>query len=131
VVATALRFRRLPIALALLTAAACATTAQLGSGGSFAEAVELYRLSDGKKAMALAVDDQGRRAWGVLYGSLGQDEANQRALESCRENAERARVRAPCHLFAIGDAQAPETVRACAEGRLSAPYCAAQSRFGW
>ena len=114
---------------ALLLAGACTTT--LEGAASFPEAVRLYRLSDDKKALAVAVDERGRRVWGVMFGSLRQESANEKALEECTRNAARAGVRTTCHLFAIGDDQAPATVGACKEGRISAKRCALQSSYGW
>ena len=124
--------RLLPIALlAVATAlASCTTTADVGQGSSFAEALELYRLGKSEKAMAVAVDASGRRAWGFLDGSLTKDHAKEKAVESCRRSAERAGVAAPCRLFAVGDAPAPETAQACREGRLPERFCMLQGRLG-
>jgi hypothetical protein len=116
--------------LAVLATAACRTT-QLEPTATLEEAVRVYRLSKDAKAMAIAADEGGRRTWGVLYGGLRQEKANEEALAACERNAARAGVRAPCYLFAIGDRQAAETVRACAQGRIGPRRCAVQAQYGW
>ena len=57
-----------PTLLALLLSLGCATT-QLAPSGGFEEALDVYRLSSGKKALALAVDENGKKAFAALYGS--------------------------------------------------------------
>jgi hypothetical protein len=116
--------------LAAVVAAACPTT-QLEPTATLEEAVRVYRLSKDPKAMAIASDEYGQRAWGVFYGGLRQERATEEALAACERNAARAGVRAPCYLFAIGDQPAQQTVRACAEGRIGPRRCAVQSRYGW
>jgi hypothetical protein len=125
--------RRLLASVALLAAlaiSACRTT-QLEPTATLDEAVRIYRLSKDAKAMAVAADEYGKRTWGVFYGALRQDKANEEALAGCERNAARAGVRAPCYLFAIGDQPAAETVRGCAEGRIGPRRCAVQSQHGW
>jgi hypothetical protein len=121
----------LAAACAALLGAGCATTERVGDSATFAETVELYRLGDEHKALAVAVNERGRRAWGVLYGSFSEDDAREKALAECRSNAERAGVDAACHLFAVDEAAARDTVRACAEGRIGAQRCALQEQYGW
>jgi hypothetical protein len=129
-----LRHRRpalLLAACASLLGAGCATTERVGDTATFAETVELYRLGDEHKALAVAVNERGRRAWGVLYGSLSEEDAREKALEECRSNARRAGVDAGCHLFAVDGAVARDTLRGCAEGRIGAQRCALQEQYGW
>jgi hypothetical protein len=118
--------RRSTLTLSLLLGIGCATTTQLGPSASFEETLGVYRLSSGKKALALAADEHGRKAYGVLYGSWSQDKANEKALATCTENATRSGVQALCYLFATGDRAAPETLRGCAEGRINPRRCALQ-----
>ena len=106
----------------------CVTT--LDSASTFPETLEMYRLQSGTRALAVAVDESGRRAWGVYEAPL-QGTANKRALEVCRGNAARVGIRAPCFLFAESDAQSEETLIGCGEGRIPRSRCALQSRYGW
>lgn len=117
------------LALLALPGAACTFTPS--GGDTFEEAVYLYGGADGDKALALAAvarEGRGRSAWGAASGRLTQGGANEKALEACRENARRAGVEAPCHLFAVGDVPAPETVAACRTGRLDPYRCELQRR---
>lgn len=116
---------RFPALLALLLGLGCATT-QLAPTGGFEETLDVYRLSRGKKALALAVDENGKKAFSVLWGSWTQGSANRKALDACNRKAARSGVQAQCYLFAIGDEAAPATLRGCAEGRISARRCALQ-----
>jgi hypothetical protein len=118
---------RIPGMLALLLSLGCATT-QLPPASSFEETLDVYRHSKGKKALALAVDENGKKAFAVLYGSLTQASANEKALVGCSKNAERSGVQATCYLFATGDEAAASTLRGCAEGRIGARRCALQEQ---
>lgn len=118
---------RLPVMIVLLLSFGCATT-QLPPSGGFEETLDVYRLSRGKKALALAVDENGKRVFAVLYGSWSQESANEKALAGCNEKAARSGVQAQCYLFASGDEAAPSTLRGCAEGRIDAKRCALQQR---
>jgi len=119
---------RLPLLLALLLSLGCATT-ELDRTSGFEETLHVYSLSKGKKALAVAVDENGKRAFAALYGSWSQASADEKALVECTENAERSGVEATCYLFAIGDEAAPSTLRGCAEGRIGARRCALQEQY--
>ena len=119
---------RLSIMLALLLSLGCATT-QLAPASGFEEALGVYRLSGGKKALALAVDENGKKAFAVLYGSWSQTSANEKALAACSAKAAKSGVQATCYLFATGDEAAPSTLRGCAEGRIGARRCALQRQY--
>lgn len=114
---------------ALLLGIGCATTTELGPSASFEETLGVYRHSSGKKALALAADEHGKKAYGVLYGSWSQDKANEKALATCTQNATRSGVQAHCYLFAIGDRAAPQTLRGCADGRINPRRCALQREY--
>ena len=114
--------------LSLLLGLGCATT-QLAPTSGFEETLDVYRLSSGKKALALAVDENGRKAYSVLFGAWSQKSANQRAMAACNANAARRGVEAQCYLFAVGDEAAPSTLRGCAEGRIGARRCALQQQY--
>ena len=58
---------RFPTVLALLMSLGCTTT-QLGPSQGFEEALDVYLLSSGKKALALAADEGGRKAFYAHYG---------------------------------------------------------------
>jgi len=115
--------------LTLLPSLGCATT-QLAPSGGFEETLGVYRLSSGKKALALAADENGKKAFAALYGSWSQGSANQKALAECNKNAARSGVQAPCYLFATGDEAAPTTLQGCANGRIGARRCALQQQYG-
>jgi hypothetical protein len=125
---TAAELLVLPLVLGL----ACSTlqATRVGEPSTLQDAIRVYRTSEGKKAMALAVDDRGRRAWGAFYKSKLQSLANEEALEECTRNAGRAAVDAPCHLLAEGDASSPETLADCRAGKVSRERCEAQKRYG-
>jgi hypothetical protein len=115
-------------ALAALAVSGCASwfSARLDApqGARLEDAWRLYQISEDRKAMAVALDEvTGRRAWGLLYGSLSQDSANRGALSECESNAKRAGISASCHLLAIGNRRPPGAVRACADGRASRGFC--------
>jgi|GEM_PF-6987902 len=116
----------LHVAAALL---GCEAT-RLSDTETFEEAVRTYRVSDEKKALALAADENGRRVWGAQYGSLDQERATDEAMEECQRSARRAGVQAQCYLFAVGDREPPATLEGCRAGRINPRRCAAQSRYG-
>jgi hypothetical protein len=113
--------------LALLLGLGCATT-QLAPTSGFEETLEVYRFSSGKKALAVAADENGKRAFSVLYGAWSQKSANRKALAACNAKAARHGVEAQCYLFAIGDQAAPSTLRGCAKGWIGARRCALQQQ---
>ena len=119
---------RLPLLLALLLSLGCATT-ELDRTSGFEETLRVYGLSKDKKALAVAADENGKRAFAALYGSWSQASANEKALAECAKNAERSDVQATCYLFATGDEAAPSTLRGCAEGRIGARRCALQEQY--
>ena len=88
-----------------------------------------YQLSGGKKALALAVDANGRKAYSVRSGDWRQKSSNRKALAACNSKAARHGVQAQCYLFAIGDEAAPSTLKGCAMGRISEKRCAFQRRY--
>jgi len=114
--------------LALLLSLGCATT-QLPPASGFEETLDVYLQSKGKKALAVAVDENGKKAFAVLYGSLTQASANEKALVACSEKAEKSGVRATCYLFATGDEAAASTLRGCAAGQIGARRCALQQQY--
>ena len=120
-------FTRLSL-FTLLAGLACTTT-QLPPASGFEEALDVYRLSSGKKAMAVAVDEEGRKEFSVLYGAWRQKSANEKALAFCNQKAARRGIEAQCYLFAIGDEAAPSTLRGCAEGWIGARRCALQKQY--
>ena len=113
----------------LAAASGCTTRLGQPGGGGFGEAVRLYALGGEKKALALAVDPDGRLAYGALYESARQASANDRALAECRSNAARERIGAACHLFAVGNAEAPQTVEGCARRSIPEARCILQQRY--
>jgi hypothetical protein len=119
---------RLPTMLALLLSLGCATT-QLPPASGFEETLDVYRHSKGEKALAVAVDENGKKAFAVLYGHWSQTSANEKALVGCSENAEKSGVQATCYLFATGDEAAASTLRGCAEGRIGEKRCAFQEQY--
>lgn len=114
--------------LALLLSLGCATT-HLPPASGFEETLDIYRHSEGKKALAVAVDENGKKAFAVLYGSWSQASANEKALVECSKNAEKSGVQATCYLFAAGDEAAASTLRGCAGGQIGARRCALQQQY--
>ena len=115
-------------ALAALAVSGCASwfSARLDTppGARLEDAWRLYRMSEDRKAMAVAVDEAaGRKVWGLTYGSLSQEHANREALAECESNAKRVGISAACHLMAVGNRRSPGAVRACADGRASRGFC--------
>ena len=125
------RAKRAALALAFGVGvlAACQAT-RVGDAETFEEAVQTYRVSDEKKALVLAADEQGRRVWGAQYGSLDQDRANADAMEECEDNARRGGIQAQCYPFAVGDREARSTLEGCRARRINPKRCAAQAKFG-
>jgi hypothetical protein len=124
-VGVALRFS---VALAALAGLSCASwfSARLDApaGARLEDAWRLYQMSEDSKAMAIAIDDaSGKRVWGIRYGYLSQDSANQGALEECTSNAKSGGLQARCHLFAVGNRRSPGAVAACGDGRAPASFC--------
>jgi len=93
------------------------------AGARLEDAWRLYRISEEDKAMAIAIDDSGRRVWGIRYGYLSQDSANKGALEECAASAKSKGMTASCHLLAVGNGRAPTAVAACNDGRAPANFC--------
>jgi hypothetical protein len=119
---------RCGIAAAALLGLSCASwfSARLDApaGARLEDAWRLYRISEDSKAMAIAIDDaSGSRVWGIRYGYLSQESANEDALEECQANAKQRGLGARCHLFAIGNRRSPAAVAACGDGRAPASFC--------
>jgi hypothetical protein len=94
------------------------------AGARLEDAWRLYRMSEDSKAMAIAIDDaSGRRVWGIRYGYLSQESANQAALEECHDSAKSRGLAVRCHLFAVGNQRSPAAVAACNDGRAPASFC--------
>jgi hypothetical protein len=114
--------------LALSLILGCAGT-QPAPSRSFAEILDLYRTSGGKKALALAADENGKKAYVIVHGTWRQKSADEKALATCNERAARSGVLAQCYLFASGDEENASTLRGCAEGRIGATRCALQRQY--
>jgi hypothetical protein len=94
------------------------------AGARLEDAWRLYQISEDAKAMAIVIDDaSGRRVWGIRYGYLSQDSANQGALSECAANAKNLGIPGACHLIAVGSSRPTGAVRACADGRAPASFC--------
>jgi hypothetical protein len=115
---------------AALLAAGCETT-RVGETYTFEEAVRTYAQAEGRKALALAADEKGKRAWGAQYGKRisSQERATREALEECDENARRLGVQSECYLFAVGDRQARSTLEKCSARRINQRRCLAQEKY--
>ena len=121
--------RLLPLLLALGALAGCETP-RLTGAATFEEAVRTYAAAKGSKALALAADERGKRAWGAQYGrSTSEERAIRDALAECDDSARRLGVEAQCFLFAIGNEEARSTLEKCGAGRIPAKRCQAQQRF--
>jgi hypothetical protein len=114
--------------LALSLILGCAGTQPAPSRG-FAEMLDLYRTAGGKKALALAADENGKKAFAIANGRWRQKSADEKALTTCNEGAAKSGVLAQCYLFASGDEEAAPTLSGCAEGRIGAKRCALQRQY--
>ena len=119
---------RVATLLTLVLFLGCSTTMPAPDSG-FEEVLGAYHLSGGKKALALAVDEKGRKAYSVRSGDWRQKSSNRKALAACNSKAARHGVKAQCYLFAVGDEAAPSTLKGCAMGRISEKRCAFQRRY--
>src|SRR5512145_737664 len=105
------------VVAAALSGLSCASwfSARLDApaGARLEDAWRLYQISEDSKAMAIAIDDaSGSRVWGIRYGYLSQESANEAALEECQASAKSRGLAARCHLFAIGSQRSPAAVAA-------------------
>jgi len=64
---------------------------------------EEYKTYNSHKAMAVAMDDDGRYAMGYSYDYSSQDKANKRAIKQCNDANDQSvnKVTAKCELYAI------------------------------
>jgi hypothetical protein len=69
----------------------------------FMQAFQKYTAKSGNKAIALALDNQGRHAFGSIAGHATQAQANEEALAECRTYKTQAGVQGDCRLYAVGD----------------------------
>jgi hypothetical protein len=116
---------RVATLLTLVLFLGCSTT-MLAPDSGFEEVMGAYHLSGGKKALALAVDERGKKAYAVRSGDWRQKSCNRKALAACNAKAARHGIEAQCYLFAIGDEAAPSTLKGCAKGRIGEKRCAFQ-----
>ena len=119
------------LALALGAGSGCEAlrATRVGQPATLGEALQVYRNADEKKAIAIAVDEAGKRTWGAFYHARLQSFANEQALEECERNAAGNRIGAKCWVFAEGDEPAEDTATACRRGEPNAKRCALQDRF--
>ena len=112
----------------LLLAPGCASwfSARLDApaGARLEDAWRLYQISEDDKAMAIVIDDaSGRRTWGMRYGYVSQQSANEGALSECTDRAKDLGIPGACHLFAVGGTRPAGAVAACADGRAARSFC--------
>ncbi|HEX2827446.1 MAG TPA: hypothetical protein VHP37_13940 [Burkholderiales bacterium] len=70
---------------------------------AFLAPFQAYTTESGAKAIALALDKDGRFAHAVVARHPVQAEANGEALADCERYRAEAGIQQPCRLFAIGD----------------------------
>lgn len=102
-VATAVRVRPFMRSRAIFYNGAGPAPLSLGPDLPFEEAIAEYRTYGGEKAFALAVAEDGRRAWGYGFGFRTTQLATERALLGCRRGVERRGLQATCEVYAVGD----------------------------
>ena len=119
------------LAFGLVAASGCEAlrATRVGQPSTLSEALNIYRNAKEKKAIAIAVDENGKRTWGALYPAKLQSWAGEQAIEECERNVRQLGIRAECWLFAEGDEPAKETILACRQGRPNPRRCALQDRF--
>jgi hypothetical protein len=88
---------------AALAATGCATQARSEPHPSLERLWRSYQALPAERALAVAGDP--RRQWvaGLVGGEPTIDEAEQVALERCRQNRAARRLQAPCRTYAVGD----------------------------
>ena len=92
------------LALALGWLAACASRGLEGAAGlRFEEVLRRYRDYEPRKALALAMDQNGRWAYGASEALLTAGSAEKKALDQCRKTAAAVGVAAECRIYASGD----------------------------
>lgn len=69
----------------------------------FLKAVQQYNTKAGYKAMALALDTDGKWAYGTITGWGTQAGANAESLAECEKFKIQSKAQATCRLFAVGD----------------------------
>jgi hypothetical protein len=69
----------------------------------FLKAFQEYAAKSGKKAMALALDSDGRSAYVGAYGYATQPAANEEALSECMRLRVQSGVQQNCRMYAVGD----------------------------
>jgi len=69
----------------------------------FLKAVQDYNTKPGYKAIALALDSDGKWAYGSIAGFATQPGANAEALSECARFKSKSGAQSDCKLFAIGD----------------------------
>lgn len=69
----------------------------------FLKKFQEYATKSGGKAIALALDSDGRWAYGSVSGFAKQPDASEEALSDCARFKAEARIRENCRLFAVGD----------------------------
>lgn len=69
----------------------------------FLKAVQQYNTKAGFKAMALALDPDGKWAYGTITGWATQAGANEEAVAECEKFKIESKAQSTCRLFAVGD----------------------------
>ena len=69
----------------------------------FLTIVQTYNTKAGFKAIALALDGDGKWAYGSISGAAAQKTANDDALAECARFGLQSGAKSDCKLFAIGD----------------------------
>ena len=69
----------------------------------FLKAFDDYATKSGGKAMALALDSNGKSAYVSITGYATQDQAVEEAMSECTRHKIQAGVQENCRLYAVGD----------------------------
>ena len=69
----------------------------------FLKAYKDYAARSGNKAIALALDTDGRFAYAAIAGPATQKEASDEAISDCTRFRTQSGIKASCRLYAIGD----------------------------
>jgi adenylate cyclase len=69
----------------------------------FLKAFQEYATKSGGKAMALAVDSNGRYAYASISGMSTQSDASAEALSDCTRFKTQSGIQENCKLYAVGD----------------------------
>ncbi len=97
--------KKLVLELAIVTMIVGLNGCAVSNNNTLDKTFEEYKTYKAHKAMAIAMDDDGRYAIGYSSDYSSQDRANQRAIKQCTDvnNKSEYKIKAKCKLYAINN----------------------------